>query len=108
MLFAIFLPSRYPGVNYAKLSVGRWLSAQDFTVAGILAASGLLYSRDGRGQILANRPASHLDQPNCQNHRHRPTTFAGVAAVAAAVARPYPVEFSKARSSLPIGQRHHF
>ena len=107
MLFAIFLPSRYPGVNYAKLSVGRWLSAEHFTVAGILAANGLLYSHDGRSQILADRPSSHSGQPNGQHRRHHPMIFAGVAAVAA-VARPYPVEFLKARSSLPKGQRHHF
>ena len=106
MLFAIFLPSRYLGVNYVHLSVGRWLSAEHFTVAGKLAANGLLYSHDGKSQILADRLASHLDQSNGLYHRHHPTIFAGVAA--SAVARPYPVEFSKARSSLPTGQRHHF
>ena len=76
-------------------------------MAGILAANDLLYSHDGKGQILADRPASHSGQTNGQNHRHHPTIFAGVAAVAA-VARPYPVEFLKARSSLRKVQRHYF
>ena len=107
MLFAIFLPSRYPGVNYAYLSVGHWLSAEHFTVTGILAASGLLYTHDGKGQILADLLASHSGQPNGRHHPHQLTIFAGVADVDA-VARPYLVEFLKARSSLPKAQRHHF
>lgn len=107
MLFAIFLPSRYPVVNHAQLSVGRWLSAEHFTVAGILAANDLLYSPDGKSQILAVQPASHSDQPNGHHHRHHPTIFVGVADIAAE-ARPYPVEFLEARSSLPKGQRRKF
>ena len=76
-------------------------------MTGILAASGLLYSHDGKGQILADRPASHSGQPNGQRHPHQPTIFAGVADVDA-LARPYLVEFLKDRSSLPKTQRHHF
>ena len=56
-------------------------TSNDVTGAGISATNEWLYSHDGKCQILANQPTSHLDQTRYSPRPHQERQPADAAAV---------------------------
>ena len=75
-------------------------TSNNVTGAGTPATNARLYSHDGKCRILANRPASHLDQISYSPYPLQEQQLA--AGVAVVVVSPNPAEFLIVHSSLQL------